>query len=126
MSYIRKTSIEGEQILHLFKQHWLVYLIPFILCFVVVGIFMLVPLWFVEYGVTNKRVVHKEGFIATRTDEMKLDRVETVELEQPILGRILGYGDVKITGMGVSDVIFRKVAKPFEVKKAIDSALDKM
>ena len=87
---------------------------------------MLVPLWFVEYGVTNKRVVHKEGFIATRTDEMKLDRVETVELEQPILGRILGYGDVKITGMGVSDVIFRKVAKPFEVKKAIDSALDKI
>ena len=41
-------------------------------------------------------------------------------------GRILGYGDVKLTGMGVSDVIFRKVAKPFEVKKAIDSALDKL
>ncbi len=87
---------------------------------------MLAPLWFVEYCLTNKRVVHKEGFITTRTDQMKLDRVETVGLEQPILDRILGYGDVKIAGMGVSDVIFRKVAKPFEVKKAIDSALNKI
>jgi len=55
---------------------------------------------------------------------MRLSKVETVEIKQGILGRILGYGDVVVTGTGISNVVFSRVASPLKVKKAIDAQLD--
>jgi 2-polyprenyl-6-hydroxyphenyl methylase/3-demethylubiquinone-9 3-methyltransferase len=52
--------------------------------------------WTTETDVTNLRVVHKTGFIKRRTFEMSLDKVESVDVNQSILGRILNYGDVTI------------------------------
>ena len=46
------------------------------------------------------RVVHKTGFIKRQTFEMSLDKVESVDVNQSILGRILNYGDVTILGVG--------------------------
>ena len=48
--------------------------------------------WTTETDVTNLRVVHKTGFIKRRTFEMSLDKVESVDVNQSILGRILNYG----------------------------------
>jgi len=45
--------------------------------------------WTTETDVTNLRVVHKTGFIKRRTFEMSLDTVESVDVNQSILGRIL-------------------------------------
>ena len=56
--------------------------------------------WTTETDVTNLRVVHKTGFIKRRTFEMSLDKVESVDVNQSILGRILNYGDVTILGVG--------------------------
>ena len=55
------------------------------------------------------------------SDEMKIASIETVEINQGVFGRIFGYGDVKVTGKGISDVIFSKIDDPIEVKKAIES-----
>src|SRR5882672_2478737 len=55
--------------------------------------------WTTETDVTNMRVVHKTGFIKRRTFEMSLDKVESVDVNQSILGRILNYGDVTILGV---------------------------
>jgi len=44
----------------------------------------------------HMRVVHKTGFIKRRTFEMSLDKVESVDVNQSILGRILNYGDVTV------------------------------
>ena len=54
--------------------------------------------WTTETDVTNMRVVHKTGFIKRRTLEMSLDKVESVDITQSILGRLLNYGDVTIQG----------------------------
>ena len=54
--------------------------------------------WTTETDVTNLRVVHKTGFIKRRTFEMALDKVESVDVNQSILGRILNYGDVTDRG----------------------------
>jgi uncharacterized membrane protein YdbT with pleckstrin-like domain len=56
--------------------------------------------WTTETDVTNMRVVHKTGFIKRRTLEMSLDKVESVDITQSILGRLLNYGDVTIQGVG--------------------------
>src|SRR3979490_2865203 len=53
-----------------------------------------------ETDVTNLRVIHKTGFIKRRSFEMSLDKVESVDVNQSILGRILNYGDVTVRGVG--------------------------
>jgi uncharacterized membrane protein YdbT with pleckstrin-like domain len=74
-----------------------------------------------EQGVTNKRVILKRGIISRKTEEMKLQSIETVEIDQSIGGRMFGYGTVKITGRGISDVIFKGIDDPMSVKRQIES-----
>ena len=75
----------------------------------------------IEQGVTNKRVILKTGIISRHTEEMKLSSIETVEIEQSIWGRMFGYGTVKLTGRGISDVKFRNIDDPMYVKREIES-----
>src|SRR6476619_2024099 len=56
--------------------------------------------WTTETDVTNLRVVHKTGFINRQTFEMSLDKIESVDVNQSILGRLMGYGDLTIQGVG--------------------------
>ena len=59
--------------------------------------------WTTETDVTNLRVVHKTGFITRKTFEMSLDKIESVDVDQSIAGRIFDYGDVTILGVGKSE-----------------------
>jgi uncharacterized membrane protein YdbT with pleckstrin-like domain len=52
---------------------------------------------------------------------MRIGSIETVEIEQSIFGRIFGFGSVKVSGRGISDVVFSKIDNPMEVKKSIES-----
>ncbi|WOH81515.1 PH domain-containing protein [Bradyrhizobium sp. BEA-2-5] len=72
-----------------------------------------------ETDVTNLRVVHKTGFIKRRTFEMALDKVESVDVDQSILGRILNYGDVTIRGVGEGIETIRTIASPLAFRSSI-------
>ena len=56
--------------------------------------------WTTETDAANFRVVHKTGFVKRQTFEMSVDKVESVDVNQSILGRILNYGDVTVLGVG--------------------------
>ncbi len=75
--------------------------------------------WTTETDVTNLRVVHKTGFIKRRTFEMSLDKVESVDVNQSILGRILNYGDVTIMGVGEGRETIRTIASPLAFRNFI-------
>src|SRR5882757_7168370 len=75
--------------------------------------------WTTETDVTNMRVVHKTGFIQRRTFEMALDKIESVDVDQSILGRILNYGDVTINGVGEGKETIRTIASPLAFRSAI-------
>lgn len=75
--------------------------------------------WTTETDVTDIRVVHKEGFIKRRTFEMNHDKVESVDVDQTILGRILGYGDVTIFGVGKGEETIKTIAHPLQFRNAI-------
>jgi uncharacterized membrane protein YdbT with pleckstrin-like domain len=75
--------------------------------------------WTTETDVTNFRVVHKTGFITRKTFEMSLDKVESVDVEQSILGRILNYGDVTILGVGEGKQTISTIASPLAFRNAI-------
>jgi uncharacterized membrane protein YdbT with pleckstrin-like domain len=75
--------------------------------------------WTTETDVTNMRVVHKTGFIKRRTFEMALDKVESVDVNQSIMGRILNYGDVTIMGVGEGKEIIKTIAAPLDFRSHI-------
>lgn len=75
--------------------------------------------WTTETDVTNMRVVHKTGFIKRQTFEMSLDKVESVDVNQSILGRILNYGDVSIFGVGEGNKTIDTIASPLAFRNAI-------
>jgi uncharacterized membrane protein YdbT with pleckstrin-like domain len=75
--------------------------------------------WTTETDVTNLRVVHKTGFITRKTFEMSLDKVESVDVEQSILGRILNYGDVTILGVGEGRQTISTIASPLAFRNSI-------
>ena len=75
--------------------------------------------WTTETDVTNLRVVHKTGFIKRRTFEISLDKVESVDVNQSILGRILNYGDVTILGVGEGRETIKTIASPLAFRNFI-------
>jgi uncharacterized membrane protein YdbT with pleckstrin-like domain len=75
--------------------------------------------WTTETDVTNLRVVHKTGFINRQTFEMSLDKIESVDVDQSIPGRIFGYGNVTITGVGKSEEKLATVSSPLAFRNAI-------
>jgi len=130
MGYIDDSLSDGEKVHERFRLHWIAQL-PMIMWIILAlptfGATLLLALWewlklrSIELGVTNRRLIFKKGIISRKTEEMKLSSVETVEIIQGVLGRILGFGNVKITGRGLSDLVFRNVDDPMEVKRRIES-----
>ena len=72
-----------------------------------------------ETDVTDRRVVHKTGFIRRSTFEIALDKIESVDVDQTILGRILNYGDVTIMGVGEGRQRIPTIASPLAFRSAI-------
>ena len=123
MSFIEKSLTPDENVDSIFSIHWFSYVFPILFSFILLGIPSLLKLIFTEYGLTSKRVITKTGMISRNTVEMKLNKVENVEIHQGILGRILGYGNIHVTGTGSSKVVISNVSGPMDVKKKIDSLL---
>ena len=109
----RQTDIYGVMIVCLFGSGLVA----------LAALFWTVKGWFhrftTETDVTNLRVVHKTGFIKRRTFEMALDKVESVDVDQTILGRILNYGDVTIRGVGEGIETIKTIASPLAFRSSI-------
>ena len=75
--------------------------------------------WTTETDVTNMRVVHKTGFIKRETFEMSLDKVESVDVNQSILGRLMNYGDLTIQGVGEGKRTITTITSPLAFRNAI-------
>jgi uncharacterized membrane protein YdbT with pleckstrin-like domain len=72
-----------------------------------------------EIAVTTSRVIFKTGFINRHTAEMNMDKVESVVVDQSLMGRILGYGTIDIRGTGDGMEMLPVVADPIGLRNAI-------
>src|SRR5271169_3895129 len=119
--YIDEILQPGEKVLYSTNAHWVFYL-PAIAAWIV-ALYWTVKAWFhrltTETDVTNKRVVHKTGFIKRRTFEIALDKIESVDVNQSILGRIFNYGDVTILGVGEGKETISTIASPLAFRNFI-------
>jgi uncharacterized membrane protein YdbT with pleckstrin-like domain len=147
--YIDEILQPGEKVLYSTNAHWIFYLpaigawlVVALLVFAsglfpplalpswsaaavvaVVAIYLTFKAWFhrltTETDVTTLRVVHKTGFVKRRTFEMALTKVESVDVNQSILGRILNYGDVTINGVGEGRETIATIASPLAFRNSI-------
>jgi hypothetical protein len=154
MSYVRRVLQSGEQVRHISSIHWIVYwrgvavallavvaywlsekrLLPGIwqytaYALALVAVVLLIQQWFqwwvTEIAVTDRRVIYKKGLIRRQTNEMNMDKVESVQIDQSILGRVLDYGDVTILGTGEGFETLRTIASPIELRNSITGTTHK-
>jgi uncharacterized membrane protein YdbT with pleckstrin-like domain len=72
-----------------------------------------------EVAVTDRRVIYKTGLIHRHTVEINLDKVESVDVDQSVMGRLFGYGTVTIRGTGQAVEPLRDMADPLQFRSAI-------
>ena len=152
MGYAAQSLVTGERMLYRTGLHWIVLLGPGLFggCFVLLGIFILiggdsgstgVGLLIGGFGalviavavmvrnatemaVTSKRVIVKVGLLRRKTIELFLPRVESVIVEQGLLGRMLGYGSVVVRGTGGTAEPFKKVRSPLEFRRQVQQHIE--
>jgi uncharacterized membrane protein YdbT with pleckstrin-like domain len=72
-----------------------------------------------ELAVTDHRVIYKTGLLARHTIEMNRDKVESVDVDQTVLGRIFGYGTIIVRGTGGSLEPIRNISDPLTFRSHI-------
>lgn len=130
MSYIEETLSPNEQVLYMAKFHWFytvtavvlgIVLIP-VLIGPVIFLYMMTVKWTTEIGITTNKVIYKRGWIARKTDEIGLSKLEEINFNQGILGRILGFGKVRLQGTGVGALELPSIDDPMKFRKEIGNA----
>lgn len=129
-SYVDSVITPGEKVLHkghlsAWSQVWL-WLVGLLLLVAVVGLFFWIAAWVrmrtTELAVTNRRVIAKFGLIRRDTIEIQVGRIESVQVHQAVMGRILGYGTVVFSGAGTPQVRIDDLADPLGFRSAVISA----
>jgi uncharacterized membrane protein YdbT with pleckstrin-like domain len=150
MSYIDKNLLGGESIIYRTRLHWKVYLLPL---FVVLVVFVPLAVWALatdrkplalipfsaalvlltgahlyrvssQFAVTNKRVIVKVGMLSTRSIELLLPKIEALAVSQSLMGRMLGYGEIVVTGSGGTRETFSSIQSPLKFRQAVQAATE--
>lgn len=145
MGYIDKNLLPDEAVIEKAYVHWFVYVtgtLFFFLSFLFfdqetapVGVIMfstgivLIASAFLfrfstELAVTNKRVIAKTGLISRKTIELNLSKVESLNVDQSILGRIFNYGQITVNGTGGIKTPFKYISKPLNFRRAVNLEIE--
>jgi uncharacterized membrane protein YdbT with pleckstrin-like domain len=75
-----------------------------------------------ELAITTKRVIVKSGFIRRRTIEININKVESIQVDQEILGRVFNFGTLVISGAGNPQAPVAGISSPMEFRRAFIEA----
>ena len=132
-SYVDDVLINDERVMYRARiSKWSLWplLLLGALLLVVYGIGLLFWLWAwivystTELAITNKRVIAKTGLIQRRTIEMFLEKIESIQVDQSVLGRVFNFGSVVISGTGVHSAPFKSISDPLALRKNFMMAAD--
>ena len=91
--------------------------------FLLIALISLISSWFdnwtTELAVTDRRIIYKTGFIRRQMREMNMDKIESVIVNQSILGRLLDFGTIHVMGTGQGIENFRLITCPLAVRISI-------
>lgn len=151
MGYVERHLLEGERVVYKTRLHWILFLRPGLVMVagialavvlrpvqdppwiwmigaavvaigVAWGLVHYVELMTSEFAVTSSRLILKVGLISRYTTELLLAKVETIGVQQGLIGRMLGYGDLTVTGTGGAREVFRRVRDPIGFRNHVQQA----
>ena len=151
MGYVERHLLPGESVVYKTRLHWVLFVKPaLVLLAGLVLIVVLRPvqdppwLWMIggavalagllwglvhyvelmtsEFAVTTSRLIFKVGLISRYTTELLLSKVESIGVQQGLLGRVLNYGDLTVTGTGGAREVFRRVRDPIGFRNHVQQA----
>ena len=134
-SYVDSVLISGESVLHrgrvsLWPHAWKIVLGIVLLPVLGLGLVLLAWVWIIysttEIAITNKRIIAKFGFISRSTIEINLPKVESVQVDQSVMGRMLDYGTIIVAGAGTPNLSIPGAADPLEFRKHFMEATDRL
>lgn len=144
MRYIERILQPGERLIYSTRIHWIIYLPAAMLlaalvygngaahamawvlaagiCAIVgvlTGLAAWVKRWTTEINVTDRRIVFKRGLIRRHTVEMNMDKVESVDVDQTVLGRLLDFGNITVRGTGAGIEPLFNVESPLQFRNHV-------
>ncbi|HJR03193.1 MAG TPA: PH domain-containing protein [Methylomirabilota bacterium] len=151
MGYVERHLLPGERVLYKTRLHWGVFIKPALLVLAGVALTVLLRpvrdprwLWMIgagvallglgwglvhyvevmtsEFAVTTSRLIFKVGLISRYTTELLLAKVESIGVQQGLVGRVLNYGDLTVTGTGGAREVFRRVRDPIGFRNHVQQA----
>lgn len=151
MGYVERHLIPGERVVYKTRLHWSVFLRPVglvIAGLALAGLLTRVEsvswLWYLgtivvaagigwglvhyvelmtsEFAVTTTRLIFKVGLVARYTTELLLTKVESIGVTQGLIGRLLDYGDLTVTGTGGAREVFCRVSDPIAFRNHVQEA----
>ena len=134
-SYVDSVLISGESVLHrgrvsLWPHAWKTVVGIVLLPLFGLGLVFLAWVYIVykttEIAITNKRIIAKFGFISRSTIEINLPKVESVQVDQSVMGRMLDYGTIVISGAGTPNLSIPGAAEPLLFRKHFMEATDSL
>jgi uncharacterized membrane protein YdbT with pleckstrin-like domain len=141
VSYIESNLLPDETVVHRASLHWLIFWKAMLAFVAGLALFLVDPIAGAvgvavalvlaipplvarttsEFGVTSKRVIVKAGLIQRRTLELLLRQVESIQVEQSIIGRMFNYGSITLSGTGGVREVFHNISAPLQFRRKIQS-----
>ena len=151
MGYVERHLLPDERVLYKTRLHWVLYLKAMLLTLVGIVVAIILTrvsdppwawyagvavavagaLWWLvrwielrtsEFAVTSMRLIFKVGLVARYTTELLLAKVESISVTQGLLGRMLNYGDLVVTGTGGAREVFARVHDPVGFRNEVQRA----
>jgi uncharacterized membrane protein YdbT with pleckstrin-like domain len=123
MGYVDSNLMKDESVLYRGRLHWIIFFWPVVLFFLIVPLIgALIRNASSEFAITSRRVIVKVGLINRRTLELNLAKVESIGVDQSLLGRILNYGTIVVVGTGGTREPFKDIADPMGFRRAVNEA----
>ena len=114
--YVNNHLIRDESVVFETRYHWVIYLT--LKSLFTLFILPTIQRALSEFVITNRRIIIKTGFIARSTFEMNLSKIESVNVDQSVAGRVFNFGSITIIGTGGTKETFHNIARPLEFRKA--------
>ena len=145
MGYIDGKLGDGEQVLFRTKLHAAVLVFPILALAITVAVFgfggigllvtLVVACWLAvelanhgisEFGVTNKRLLMKRGYLPRKLMECPLEQVEGMQVTQSALAQKIGYGTVVVRGTDGSRTAFASLNYPGIFRERVQEQLGRL
>jgi hypothetical protein len=152
MGYVERHLLPNERVVYKTRLHWVAFLKPAVIVLAGVVLAAIIRrlwldppwLWLIgavpvvigagsgfvrfvevmtsEFAVTTTRLIFKVGLVARYTTELLLSKAESIGVTQTLMGRLLNYGDLTVTGTGGAREVFRRVADPIGFRNHVQHA----